>query len=153
MCAIMVSETRSVYIDAAPEEVWAVLADVERWPEWAGSMRNLEREDEGEFGLGSRARLEITGVPSSIWQVTEFTPGRSFTWESKARGVASLADHRIDPDGGGTKLTLRTESSGLMATIFAPLIRRVARRNLQAEADGLKQRCESAAAEAESNSG
>jgi hypothetical protein len=32
--------------------------------------------------------------------------------------------------------------SGLMATIFAPFLRRVAKRNVKTEAEGLKRRCE-----------
>ena len=50
-------------IDAPPEVVWRVLIDVERWPEWTPTTDRIERLDEGEFRLGSRARMKLKRRP------------------------------------------------------------------------------------------
>lgn len=65
--------TRTVLINAPPGAVWAVMIDVERWPEWAESVRKITRESSGRFGIGSAARIESRGAPTSIWRVTEYS--------------------------------------------------------------------------------
>lgn len=94
------------------------------------------------MGLGARYLMEIDGAPTAEWEVTEFNDGKSFTWVSQARGVNSAAHHIVEPAGAGSRVTLGTKSTGLMATLLGPLINRVARRNVIAEAEGLKRRCE-----------
>jgi uncharacterized protein YndB with AHSA1/START domain len=139
----MLSESYSVHIDAPPEKVWAVMVDVESWPEWAESFQRVQRLEDDELGEGSTAKLRVKGAPTSIWTVIDFSPGKVFTWSTKARGVESIAEHIIVPDGAGTKVTLNVVNRGLMATLLAPFIRRIARRNIRMEGDGLKAHCES----------
>ena len=47
----------SVNIDAPPEKVFAVLCDVERWPEWTSTMTSVQRTDSGPFAVDSSARV------------------------------------------------------------------------------------------------
>jgi len=134
-----------VVIDASPGIVWTVYSDVERWPDWTPVMQKIERLEAGPLALGSTARIEAKGGPPSVWTVTEFTDGRSFTWESSARGVKLVAWHLIEADAGGSKVRLGVQMGGLMATLLGPFLRSVARRNVRAEAEGLKGNCESGA--------
>lgn len=134
---------RSININAPPERVWAVIMDVEHWPEWTESMKSVERLDSGEFGVGSKAKLRIRRSPNAnVWTVTELTPNRSFTWETNSGGVRGVATHVIEPDGNGSKVTLTVDLSGIVATLFGPLIAGQSRKNVDMEAEGLKRRCE-----------
>jgi len=137
-----VEHEESIRIAAPPAKVWAVYSDVERWPEWTPVMRKIERLENGPLALGSTARIEAKGGPPSVWTVTEFTDGRSFTWESSARGVKLVAWHLIEADDGGSKVTLGARMTGLMATLLGPFLRSLAKRNVKTEAEGLKRRCE-----------
>ncbi len=139
---------RTIQINAPPERVWAVMKDVERWPEWTESMKSVERLDTGEFGLGTKAKLKIRRSPNAnVWTVTEFTPNRSFTWETNSGGVKGVATHVIVPDGNGSKVTLTVDLSGIVATLFGPIIAGQSRKNVDMEAEGLKRRSEADSAQ------
>jgi uncharacterized protein YndB with AHSA1/START domain len=136
---------RVVHIDASPADVWAVMIDVERWPEWTPSIAKVVPQDSRPIGVGSRYRVSASGVPGATWRVSEFVEGRSFTWGTDS-GVRVVAGHVIEPEASGSKVTLSITTRGL----FAPLIVRTSRRNMQIEAEGLKRRSEVLAAKARS---
>ena len=136
---------RVVHVDASPADVWAVMMDVERWPEWTSSITRVVPEDSSPIGTGSRYRVSASGVPTATFCVSQFIEGRSFTWGTES-GVRADAGHVIEPEGNGSKVTLSITTRGLLGALFAPLIMRAARRNMQIEAEGLKRRSEARAA-------
>ena len=135
----------SVDVDAPPEHVWAELVDVERWPESTPTITSVQRLQDGPLALGSTARIKQPRLPVAVWEVTELQPLRSFFWQAKAPGVRTVGGHAIvpRPDGGAT-LTLSIRQSGPFAWLAGLLASGLTRRYIQAEADGLKQRCEAA---------
>jgi hypothetical protein len=134
---------QSAEIRADITSVWATLMDVERWSEWTRTVDSIERLDTGAFGIGSRARIRQPRIPVAIWTVTEFEPGRSFTWISEAVGIRSVATHRLEPRGAGTvTLTLGLVQTGWLAWLVRSRAEKTAREYLAIEAQGLKRRCE-----------
>ena len=133
----------STDIRAESKSVWATLVDVERWPEWTRSVDRVERLDDGEFGIGSRARIRQPRIPVAIWKVTEFESGRSFTWVSEAFGIRSVGTHLVEPRGEGTvSLILTIVQTGWLARLVRSRAEKIAREYLAIEAQGLKRRCE-----------
>ena len=136
----------TVEIDAAPERVWDVMTDVETWPEWADTVTSVTRLDEGPLGLDSKARIEQPKLPPTEYTVTEFSPGRSFTWVATSPGVRVTARHDVEalPDGG-TRVRLGVDQAGPLGTVMGRLFfKRLTERYLATEAAGLKTRCEGA---------
>ncbi len=93
---------------AAPDAVFAVLADHERWPEWFPNVRRVEVLGPAE-GVGARRRVHVPGLTVDeefiVWD-----PGVrwSFTGTSaRPRFVRSIVeDCRLEPvAGGGTEIT------------------------------------------------
>ena len=133
----------AVTIAAAPERVWAVVVDVERWPELIPTVDAVQRLDAGPLAVGSRTRLEQPKLPTAVWTVTELTDGSSYTWESKSSGVTVTATHVVEPHREGSRLTLALTVSGLMSGIGWLMSRSVTTRYVEMEAASIKSAAES----------
>jgi uncharacterized membrane protein len=88
---------RTIDITAPQDKVWAVMSDVERWPEWTASVASVERLNDGPFGVGSKARIRQPRLPAVVWTVTAFETGRCFEWQNVGPGVRTVAGHRVRP--------------------------------------------------------
>lgn len=132
----------SVDIEAAPERVWEVMRDVERWHEWTPSIRRIDLLDRTPFGVGSRVRVLQPKLPPARWTVTQADAGQGFTWISRAPGLLVTGHHRIAPLGRGSRATLCIEYEGLFGPLLARLTHRLNEEYVAAEAAGLKRRCE-----------
>jgi uncharacterized membrane protein len=129
-------------IDAPPERVWAVMRDVERWPEWTPSVTSVQRLDGGPFTVGSRAHIRQPKLPPADWRVTELDEGRSFAWVTRSPGVRVTGRHSVEPREGGSRVTLSLDFAGLLGPLVARLTRGLNERYLALEARGLTERSE-----------
>ena len=95
---------------AAPERVFALLADSAHWSDWAGPMvmRSWwEREGEpAPGGVGAIRRLGL-GKLSSREEILEYDAPRhlAYTWLTSFPVRDYRADVRLEPDGAGTRIT------------------------------------------------
>ena len=134
---------RAVEIDATAEKVWSVLVDVEDWPSWTPSVRQVEPLDDSEVKVGSRFRVTQPMLRPSVWEITKLEPQRSFSWSTSVMGIVIDADHDIESDRpNGVTVTLRLTQRGPMVWLATLLAGARTRRYVQREANGLKQRSE-----------
>jgi uncharacterized membrane protein len=132
-----------VEIQAPPELVWAVMRDVERWPEWTQTVTSIKLLDRGPLTVGSRAIIRQPKLPPAKWRVTELDePRRSFAWASWGPGVRVIARHWVEACGQGSRATLSLRFSGILAGLFGYVTRGLNDRYLAIEAKGLKKRSE-----------
>ena len=136
-------QSSTVDIAAAPERVWEVLADVERWSEWTETVTWVRRLDDGPLRSGSRAKINQPKIPETEYVVTELEPGQSFTWVATGPGVTTTARHTVEAlPGGGSRVRLAVEQAGLVGSVLGWFYRGLTDRYLANEAAGLKARCE-----------
>ena len=130
---------------ASPGSVWAVLVDVERWPEWMSSYTSVQRLSQGPLTVGSEARVRQPGLSAATYTVTELVPGVEFTWSSTAAGVRTTGRHVVHtrPDDRAA-LTLSIEQSGILAGPVGLLLGPKIRRFLAIESEGLRAAAEAA---------
>lgn len=139
----MIATGREFHIDAAPGVVWRVMSDIERWPQWTATAEAAERGEDGPLRTGATARMKIVGASRvGLWTVTSLEDGREFVWENRTAGVRSVAGHRVEPDGAGSKVRLWIDQSGPVAALIGWYLRRVSNRNIDIEAEGLKRESE-----------
>ena len=134
---------RSIDVDAPTPAVWAVLVDVERWPEWTPTMLSVRRSRTGPLAAGERVVVSQPCLSTRTWTVTEVDDGRSFTWDCSSPGVRTVAEHVLTPRiNRGCKATLRVIQRGPAARLVGAVLDRLTRRYLRIEAEGLKARSE-----------
>ena len=132
-------------VDAPPEVVFAVMSEVERWPEWTPTVTRIERlGDAGApLALGSRLRIVQPKVPSAEWTVTALEPGRGFRFFSRSPGATVEANHWAEPTGAGrSRVTLSVTFAGFLGRAIGWMMRGLNDRYLAQEMAGLKRRSE-----------
>jgi uncharacterized protein YndB with AHSA1/START domain len=138
---IMKDPSIVITIEAPPQRVWEVIADVEHWSEWTPSVTAIRKIDKGPLAVGSRLLIRQPKFPPAVWKMTEFEEGRSFTWKTTGLGVFVSARHSVEAIGNGSRVTLALQFGGLLGGIMARLTRDLNKRYLQYEAFGLQQHC------------
>lgn len=138
-------ERTSITIEAPIAVVWAVFTDVEKWPTWTRSVTSVELID-GPMRLGAKARIRQPQLPTVVWTVTDWNPGKSWTWTATGPGARTQASHVLTASGDSTVAEQSIVPSGPIGRLAALVWRSLTRRYLAMEAAGLKQRCEEVAA-------
>jgi uncharacterized protein YndB with AHSA1/START domain len=111
----------SVWIDAPPEEVFALVDDLERWPEWIPSIRAIRKVSEGPLEKGSEIIVEArSGITVKLpMTITEFVPGRRGVLQGRVLGTRMVRYYCFEAAGGGTNLTAGGEATGLLAFLVS----------------------------------
>jgi len=135
-------------IKAPASQVFAVLCDVERWPEWTSTVTSIRRIDSGPLAVGSSAWIKQPKLRKAVWRVAELEDGKRFAWVTSGLGVQVKGDHVVESAGDGSRVTLTIKVSGLLAPLVVRLYRGLFEQYLATEANGLRQHCEAEAPEA-----
>ncbi|HEV2769394.1 MAG TPA: SRPBCC family protein [Solirubrobacteraceae bacterium] len=116
---------REVLIRAAPERVWAVLADPYAYPNWVPGSGDVRAADDDWPQPGARFH-HTAGVPGlrrpDSTRVIEADPPRRLVLEVRARpwNVADV-DLRLEREGKYTRVALReTAEGGLLGLVANP---------------------------------
>ena len=101
----------STHVDAPPEEVWSLVADLERMGEWSPECYRVAWLD----GAGPPARPGARFKGHNRWgpvrwsmtcEVKTADPGREVSWSTVQRGRDVVRwTYRFEPDGPGTTVT------------------------------------------------
>jgi len=118
---------REVLIRAAPERVWAVLADPYAYPSWVLGSGDIRAADDEWPRPGARFH-HTAGVPGlrrpDSTRVIEADPPRRLVLEVRARpwNVADV-DLRLEREGRHTRVALReTAEGGLLGLVANPAL-------------------------------
>ena len=131
----------TAHVDAAPEHVWSLLADVAAWPTWASGVTSVE----GRLALGEKLTIAVEANPGRSFpvKVTELSPPARMVFQggmplSLFRGTRTYSLERED---GGTRFTMREQYTGPLAGMIFKSIPDLGP-SFRQFADALKQRAE-----------
>jgi len=131
-------------IDATEEQVWPVMADVVRWPEWLPTVAEVLPLGQAALSVGGRFRVFQPRLRPAVWSVVILDPPTGFTWESRAPGVRTVASHILHTDAGGsTRVTLTITFSGPLKWLAGMVAGRLTLEYMEQEVAALTRRVES----------
>ncbi|WP_327140515.1 SRPBCC family protein [Nocardia sp. NBC_01327] len=130
MKVITVTRTTS----AAPEDIWALLADVAGRTRWDGALESIE----GSFELGARGSVKLKGQPVRVWEIVECIRPQRYT-DRFFLPMGGRMDwvHSIEPTDDGCAVTFDISAHGSTAFILRPIMRAILSRELPPTVDKL----------------
>jgi uncharacterized membrane protein len=114
---------RSIVINVPAERIWEAFVNLGDWPVWNHHMREIRLLTDVPLSMDSRARIVLKARLCSTWQVTEFSPGRSFTWDTSLFGSHLSFAHVVEPVNAGSRVVFRIEASRLTAPAASLVLR------------------------------
>ncbi len=116
---------------ATPEQVWAVVTDLDQSEQQLSAVQSIQRLDSGTgFGVGTRWRETRTMFGRSAtedMEVTALEPGRSYTVEADSAGAHYVSTVTVEPDGDGAiiGMSFAATTNSLFGRIMAATIGRL----------------------------
>jgi ribosome-associated toxin RatA of RatAB toxin-antitoxin module len=134
------SDSREVVIDASPEEILDVIADVESAPDWSSQHQGAEILDTDENGRPARVRLKLKTMGISDEQVVQYTwtdSSASWTLLESSQLKTQNASYTLSPDGDKTKVTFEITVDPAVP-IPGFVLKRAMKGGLESATDGLR---------------
>jgi hypothetical protein len=107
----LTTDTVDRYIEARPEALYAIIADVTRTPDYTPDIVRVEWLD-GATGpaVGARFKAINTAGKGPKWSnkpiITVLEPDREIAWERTEKGGGTIEwRYRFEPEGTGTRVT------------------------------------------------
>jgi carbon monoxide dehydrogenase subunit G len=108
-------------ITSEPDEVWEVLANIDRLPKVLTSVMSVRRLDgPAGYEIGTRyaeTRLALGSHVTEEWTVTEVVPGHRSTIEADVDGGHLVIQYRCVPSSLGTHLEVEASVTSSSAGI------------------------------------
>ncbi len=127
-------------INATPQAIYEVYAEVDQWSEWDPGV--AEAATNNGLAVGSAGTLRPTKGPKSKIKITEATEAKSFTVTSRLPLCSLQFVHRLKPQSSGTLVTHEIVFDGVLSPVFGRLLGSQLSGDLPETLAGLKKKCE-----------
>jgi ribosome-associated toxin RatA of RatAB toxin-antitoxin module len=104
-----IKESRDIVIEASPEEILDVIADIEAMPEWSDPHQSAEILETGDDGRPSKVKMRVRTAGITDEQVTAYTwSDNAVSWTLVSSGQQRSQDGKyvLVPQGPKGEATL-----------------------------------------------
>jgi ribosome-associated toxin RatA of RatAB toxin-antitoxin module len=134
------SDSREVVIEATPEEILDVIADVESTPTWSPQYQKAEILESYPDGRPKQVKMTVKAAGLTDEQVIEYTwTGSSVSWTLVSSGQLKAQDagYTLTPDGDKTRVRF---DMAIDLSIPMPgfLLKRTLKGGMETATDGLR---------------
>ncbi|HEY3996641.1 MAG TPA: SRPBCC family protein [Mycobacterium sp.] len=138
--------TQTIYIEADPDTVMQVIADIDSYPEWISEYKEAEVQEKDADGNPKVARLVLdaavlkdTMIMAYTWPADRQSVSWTLTSSSLLRSLEG--SYRLAPKGSGTEVTYEL-AVDLAVPMLGLLKRKAERRLIDTALKDLKKRVE-----------
>lgn len=138
--AMATSDSREVVIEATPEEILDVIADVEATPTWSPQYQRAEILESYPDGRPKQVKMTVKAAGLTDEQVIEYTwtdSKVSWTLVSANQLKAQDASYTLTPDGDKTKVRFDMKID-LAIPMPGFLLKRTLKGGMETATDGLR---------------
>lgn len=135
-----VNDSREVLIEATPEEILDVIADVEKTPTWSPQYQSAEILDSYDDGRPRQVKMRIKAAGLTDDQVVEYTwAGSEVSWTLVSAGQLRSQDAKYTLTPAGDKTKVRFEIT-VDPSVPLPgfLLKRTMKGAMETATDGLR---------------
>ncbi len=128
-----------ILVDAPPERVWAIITDIDRWPDWQPGVSKARLE--GPLAPGSVFRWRASGL-SIRSTLREVAPPSRIGWEGKAPGTRAVHVWALTAQGAQTAVETEESFEGWLPRLMRRAMQRNLEKALRGGLESLKRRAE-----------
>ena len=133
-------ESREILIEATPEEILDVIADLESLTEWSPAHQSSEVVERGDDGRPSVAKMKVNAAGITDEQVVAYTWGDdtvSWTLVSAGQQRAQDATYTLTPERDKTRVTFDI-TIDLVVPLPGFLLKRTVKGVMDTSTEGLR---------------
>jgi hypothetical protein len=131
--------SKEAFVHASPEDVWTVLSDLEKWPQWNESVKTMEVR--GPVAPGTEFRW-VAGRTKITSRLEEVDPPHRIVWSGTTMGIRAVHIWELTADDTSTKVSTQESFQGLIVRLFARRMGRSLERALAQSVEALKREVE-----------
>jgi carbon monoxide dehydrogenase subunit G len=139
--------TTTRYIEAPPEAVFTVIANMQNWAEAVPDVVRVEMLSDTTTGVGTRfreTRLMKGKEATTELEVTEYVENERIRIVADTGGTIWDSVHTVTPERGGTELELSMDARPhtFLARLITPFVKPMLGKALAKDLDAVKLYCE-----------
>lgn len=128
-----------IRIEAPPEIVWEVLADLAAWPTWNHDVRSVTLEGPVEAGTVFRWK---SGGASLVSTLQAVDAPHEIAWTGVTMRIRAVHVFRLSPADGGTSVRSEESWRGVIPSVLKGYSRRTLQKGIDAILGSLKAEAE-----------